>query len=69
MPIEIFNMSYESTQNKQLFDTKITCIEERERKGYGVTKLVSVRFVKEGYSKSIDKPNLLRPFFSCVLHF
>ena len=29
MPIETFNISFESTQNKQQYGTKITCTEVR----------------------------------------
>ena len=29
VPIETFNISFESTQNKQQYDTKITCTEVR----------------------------------------
>ena len=32
MPIETFNISFESTQNKQQYGAKITCTEVR---GYG----------------------------------
>ena len=33
MPIEIFNISFESTLNRQQYGTKITCTEIREGGG------------------------------------
>ena len=35
MPIEAFNISFESTQNKQHYGTKITCREIRLKKRGG----------------------------------
>ena len=32
VPVEIFNISFECTQNKQQYGTKITCIEVRRKK-------------------------------------
>ena len=36
--IEIFNISFKSTQNKQQYGTKITCTEIKDKKNYGELK-------------------------------
>ena len=41
MPVETFNISFESTQHKQQYGSKITCTERDENKGYGFEKIVT----------------------------
>ena len=40
VPIETFNISFESTQNKQQYGTKITYLWEREEKIMAITNLL-----------------------------
>ena len=58
VPIETFNISLESTQNKQQYDTKITCTEVRG-KSYGYFKNSCIFFFFFGFDLQTAILNLI----------